>query len=286
MKLAFVKASGAGNDFVVLDHRRNQLPADLSTLARTLCHRHLGIGADGVLFIESSFRAHFRMNYYNADGSVGGMCGNGGRCAARYAALTGLAPSVMKFEALDHLYDAVVEGTGVRLHMKNPIQFRTIERLDVQGRAFNGYFIDTGSPHFVTQVNDLDSLDVHELGRTLRYHEAFRPEGANINFVTRSAAGLVQRTYERGVEAETLACGTGSVASAVVHAISEGMRSPVEVKVRSGELLRVHFDGAPKHVENVWLEGSAHMLFEGSADISDSLDLLNVDISNDHKSIT
>jgi len=279
MKLMFVKASGAGNDFVVVDYRLNDIPPDRSTLARTLCHRHLGIGADGVLYIEPSSKAHFRMNYYNADGSAGGMCGNGGRCSARYAALTRLAPSTMKFEALDYLYDAVVDGRIVRLHMKDPAQFRSITRLNVLDKIIDGYFINTGSPHFVTRVEELEELDVHGLGRALRHHEAFSPEGTNVNFTVRSRTGLVQRTYERGVEAETLACGTGSVASAIVHALSEGMTSPVEVRVRSGELLRIHFDRAGERIQNVWLEGSAEMVFEGTADIGETLDSISVTIS-------
>jgi diaminopimelate epimerase len=279
MKLAFVKASGAGNDFVVLDYRRNDLPADLSTLARTLCHRHLGIGADGVLYIEPSSRAHFRMNYYNADGTTGGMCGNGGRCSARYAALTGLAPSTMRFEALDYIYDAVVNGENVRLHMKNPSQFRPVSQLSVLDRTFSGYFINTGTPHFVTRVDDLDLLDVHGLGRALRHHAEFSPEGTNANFVARSGTGLAQRTYERGVEAETLACGTGSVASALVHALTEGMKSPIEVKVLSGELLRIHFERHGDIIENVWLEGSARMIFRGEAVVDETLDVVSVAIS-------
>jgi diaminopimelate epimerase len=285
MKLTFVKASGAGNDFVVVDYRRNDIPSDRSTLARTLCHRHLGIGADGVLYIEPSSKAHFRMNYYNADGSAGGMCGNGGRCSARYAALTGLAPSTMKFEALDFLYDAVVGDNTVRLHMKNPAQFRPVEQLKVLDKTINGYFINTGSPHFVTCVDELEDLDVHGLGRALRVHEAFSPEGTNVNFIVRSRTGLVQRTYERGVEAETLACGTGSVASAIVHALSEGMASPVEVRVRSGELLKIYFDRTGERIENVWLEGSANMVFEGTADISETLDSISVAIAMIDKGI-
>jgi len=285
MKLAFVKASGAGNDFVVVDYRQNDIPSDRSGLARTLCHRHLGIGADGVLYIEPSSKAHFRMNYYNADGSAGGMCGNGGRCSARYAALTGLAPSTMKFEALDYLYDAVVDGDMVRLHMKDPVQFRSIQGLKLSDKRIDGYFINTGSPHFVTRVEELEELDVHGLGRALRHHEAFSPEGTNVNFIVRSRTGLVQRTYERGVEAETLACGTGSVASAIVHALSEGMASPVEVRVRSGELLRIHFDHSGDQIQNVWLEGSATMVFEGTADISETLDSMSTSISIIHKGI-
>ena len=278
MNLHFVKASGAGNDFVILDYRRNQLPADLGTLARTLCHRHLGIGADGVLYIEPSTRAHFRMNYYNADGTTGGMCGNGGRCSARYAALTGLAPSQMKFEALDYIYDAIVEVDTVRLHMKDPSQFRVVPGITVVDKTISGHFINTGTPHFVTQVDGLDSFDVTGLGRALRHHREFSPEGTNANFIVRTPEGLRQRTYERGVEAETMACGTGSVASALVQALTEGMRSPVDVRVLSGELLRVHFDRTEDRIRNVWLEGSARMVFEGKAEINEKLDLVSIAI--------
>jgi diaminopimelate epimerase len=204
MKVKFLKASGAGNDFVILDAARNALPADLSTLARTLCRRHLGIGADGVLFIEPGEKADFRMNYYNADGSVGGMCGNGGRC-----------------------------------------------------------------------------FDVESIGRAVRYHAAFAPAGTNADFVTVSGHGLYQRTYERGVEAETLACGTGSVASAIVSALTDGIGSPVEVRVLSGEVLRVYFDRQGESFVNVWLEGSARMLFSGEADVSDDLEDISIKPGNE-----
>lgn len=279
MKLVFVKASGAGNDFVIIDHRRNAIPDDRSALARTLCHRHLGIGADGILYIEPSSRAQFRMNYYNADGTTGAMCGNGGRCAARYAALTGLAPAKMKFEAVDHIYDAEVNDEGVRLRVKNPSQFRPVKDLSVLDRKLNGYFINTGTPHFVSPVDDLKSLDVEGLGRAIRHHREFSPDGTNANFILVTPSGLEQRTYERGVEAETLACGTGSVASAIVSAMTEGLSSPVSVKVRSGEVLRVYFDRTSAGFENVWLEGNAQMIFQGLAEVNNSLDSLNVVIS-------
>jgi diaminopimelate epimerase len=185
----------------------------------------------------------------------------------------------MSFEALDHIYDAVVDADIVRLHMKNPSQYREIEGLSLPGGTFDGWFINTGSPHFVTRVGDLDAIDVRGIGKALRNHAEFSPEGTNANFVFRSPTGLVLRTYERGVEAETLACGTGSVASALVGALAEGMSSPVEVRVLSGEVLRVCFDRRGDTIENVWLEGSARMVFAGEAEINENLDTVSSSIS-------
>ncbi len=262
--LEFVKASGAGNDFVLIDNSDGSLKADQHSLAVALCSRPFGIGADGLLVLESSPRADFQMRYYNADGSYGGMCGNGGRCIAMFAYRRGLASSAMSFEALDHVYSARVTGDSVLLTMKPPADFRSDIRLEAGGQFFVGQFVNTGSPHVVIRVDDLESTDVFGIGRTIRYHDEFQPNGTNVNFLRILEDHEIQiRTYERGVENETLACGTGAVASAVVANLTEGIRQPVRVHVRSGEDLLVHLEASTGNLPGASLEGSAHMLFSG-----------------------
>jgi diaminopimelate epimerase len=263
--IRFTKASGAGNDFVVLDNRTRRLPEGQAALARALCSRPFGVGADGLLILEPSLRADFAMKYYNADGSYGGMCGNGGRCIARFAYLKGMVGRTMSFEALDHIYRAECIDEGVRLTMRDPGPLEKDVRLTARGSEITGHFIDTGSPHYVILSEDLDSVDVLNLGRSIRQHPRFQPSGTNVDFVKVMAEGaLAMRTYERGVEAETLACGTGSVAAASVGVIVLGIKSPVIIRTRSGERLIVTLARSGDRVVQPVLEGSAHMVFEGT----------------------
>jgi diaminopimelate epimerase len=262
--ISFVKASGAGNDFVVIDNYDGHLELDQTRLARALCDRHFGIGADGLLILQHCATAHFQMLYYNADGSHGGMCGNGGRCIARFAYLKGLAPARMRFQALEHIYEAEIVSEEVRLKMKDPVNYRKSLQTDLDGGSFLCHFVDTGSPHAVVVVDDLDSIDVVKTGRALRFHRLFSPEGANINFLDPQSGNTIAiRTYERGVETETLACGTGSVASAIVAVLEQGLSFPVTVKARSGEELIVDAQLEGSTITNVYLQGSARILFTG-----------------------
>jgi diaminopimelate epimerase len=263
--IEFVKASGAGNDFVLIDNSGGTLRADQQTLAVALCSRPFGIGADGLLVLEKSRRADFQMRYYNADGSYGGMCGNGGRCIAMFAFRRGLVSDAMRFDALDHIYSAQVTGEKVLLKMKPPVDFRSNIRLEAGGQSFVGQFVDTGSPHVVIKVDDLELIDVVGIGRAIRYHREFQPAGTNVNFlrIVEGGGAIQIRTYERGVENETHACGTGAVASAVVANLTEGIRQPVRVRVRSGEELLVHLESSTEKITGASLEGSAHMLFQG-----------------------
>jgi diaminopimelate epimerase len=264
VRIPFTKMSGAGNDFVVIDNRSELLRCDKSALARALCSRHFGIGADGLLLVERSAAADFAMRYYNADGSYGGMCGNGGRCIARYVHDRDEWSAQLTFEALEYIYHAEVNDPSVILHMKPPKQLRTNILLQLHSDEFNVNFVDTGSPHAVIECSALEAVDVERIGREGRGHEKFLPEGANVNFVQVLGEGrLKMRTYERGVEAETLACGTGAVASAIVMSKLKGMRSPISVETRSGEELRVHFKKSGDEFSEVMLEGSAHFVFSG-----------------------
>ena len=262
--IRFTKASGAGNDFVVIDATRGASLPGYAALARAACDRHAGVGADGLIVLEAEPSADFRMRYYNADGSHGGMCGNGGRCAARFAHDNGIAGPSQRFVALDYVYEAEVAVHGVRLRMKPAARFRRGVRVQAAGETFEVCFIDTGSPHVVVFVEDLDRVNVTGWGRPLRNAPAFAPEGANVNFVSvHGPDAIAMRTYERGVEAETLACGTGAIASAVVSSILHGIRPPVRVHARSGETLTVEFRRTGDAAEDVALSGSAVLLFTG-----------------------
>jgi len=259
-KIRFTKATGLGNDFIIIDDRAEGIKTDRGELAAALCDRHFGIGADGLLILKKSVRADFLMEYYNADGSHGGMCGNGGRSLAMYAHTRGVAGGSMRFEALDHLYHAVVTGRGVRLRMKTPVDLRAEASIQVASSSIDGFFVDTGSPHLVTFCTELNDVDVEGVGRLLRHHETFQPQGTNVDFVKVVGENEIAiRTYERGVEAETLACGTGSVAAAFVAYLHRGVQPPVTVGVRSGEALVVEI--GKNH--GIWLEGGVRILFDG-----------------------
>jgi diaminopimelate epimerase len=274
--LHFTKASGAGNDFVIINNIDGALRLDQSKLAIALCSRHFGIGADGLLVLESSRRVDFFMRYYNADGSYGGMCGNGGRCAARFAFLQKIAGPSMKFEALDYVYEAKVGDNAVTLKMKDASILRPDIKIQVHGHSFTGDFVETGSPHLVIFHEKVEELNVHDLGRELAHASVFAPEGSNVNFVNVSAPQrLVNRTYERGVEAETLACGTGAIASAIVSSVRSGFLSPVRLNVRSGEELLVHFKRDGARFTDISLEGSAYILFSGTLLFDSSTSLIS-----------
>jgi diaminopimelate epimerase len=278
-EIQFTKASGAGNDFVIIDDRDGRLPRDKPRLARLLCDRHFGVGADGLLILQQSAKADFSMQYYNADGSYGGMCGNGGRCLARFAFLTGVAASPMTFDALDHVYRAEIEGESVKLGMKEPRDFRGPHDLHVGTFAAPCWFVDTGSPHVVIRRDELESIDIREIGRAIRMHPEYAPSGTNVNFIRILGDHDIEvRTYERGVEDETLACGTGSVASAFVASRLWGVISPVTVHVRSGENLVVHLEKSPDGQTATSLQGSAHMLFSGRVSYGPSGALIEADM--------
>ncbi len=260
----FTKASGSGNDFVIIDNRDGRMVAPRPELARTLCHRNNGIGADGLLVLEASSIADFLLEYYNADGSTGAMCGNGGRCAALFACARGIAGSQVRFEALGDLYEAEVTGDLVRLRMQNPSSIKKLPAIHVEGQVLDGFSVNTGAPHAVFFCDLLDEFDVERLGRAIRHSSLLAPEGANVDFVcVKGRSKIAVRTYERGVESETLACGTGAVASAIIAHAEQDVLPPVEVVVRSGETLRVYYDAVANSYSNVMLEGKAFLTYSG-----------------------
>jgi diaminopimelate epimerase len=262
--MQFYKMSGSGNDFVVFDNRDYHLPADITTLVQRLCHRRNGVGADGVLLLEKSGRLDFRMRYLNADGGEAAFCGNGGRCIAWFAHAIGAAGPRMSFAAGDGPHTAEVAGQRVRLSMREPRDVRLNFLLDLEGRGYAASFADTGVPHVVVPVAELDSFDVAGAGRRIREHRMFEPDGTNANFIeVVDRHRLRIRTYERGVEDETLACGTGATAAAVTAALRGLADSPVECATRGGEVLTVHFRRDGDEVRDVELEGDVRLLFTG-----------------------
>jgi diaminopimelate epimerase len=261
----FVKMSGAGNDFVVIDNRDGVVPEPATQFAARVCARQAAVSADGLLLLERSPRKDFRMRYFNTDGSEAEMCGNGGRCIARFAVLVGAAGPQMQFENLAGDFRAALTADGrVRLEMTEPRSERLAVAVDTSRGRLELHSLDTGVPHVVLPWDDIEAAPVRELGRELRRHAAFAPAGTNVNFVkVTGASAIAVRTYERGVEDETLACGTGSVASAILMARLGRVVPPVAVTVRSGSILDVHFELTGGTATGVALEGEAVVLFEG-----------------------
>lgn len=264
MILEFTKMNGAGNDFVLLDNRDGSRSLEKAQLA-LLCDRHRGIGADGVLAVEGTPEM-LRMRYYNADGGEAEMCGNGARCFARYAAdLLGLTQGVLSFSTQAGMISAELLGEQVKLRMSAPHSIQLAHDLRLNGADREVHSINTGVPHAVVFVTNLEETPVAEEGRALRYHQRFAPSGTNANFVQVLAPGSLSiRTYERGVENETLACGTGVVAAALSHHLLTQAASPITVQVLGGDTLQVAFQIENGHFTEVTLTGPADFVFEGS----------------------
>lgn len=263
--IPFYKMHGGGNDFVLIDHRERLIPeADQPQFARRVCHRQVGIGADGLILIEGSDQADFRWRFYNADGSEPEMCGNGGRCAARFAVLQGLAPENLSFETLAGIIQAEVKGRRVKLALAGVGDLTLNQTIALDEAEVQAHFIRVGVPHLVVPVDDLEAAPVTEWGRLLRFHPRFQPAGTNVNFVRFTGPQeLAIRTYERGVEDETLACGTGSVAAALVGACLGKLNPPVAVHTRGGEILHVYFKPQAGVCREVYLEGDALVVYRG-----------------------
>jgi len=264
--IEFFKMSGSGNDFILLDDREDSLPVkDLRAFVRKVCERKVSVGADGLIVIKKSDRADFKWLFFNADGSEAEMCGNGGRCAARYAFIKGIAGSSLSFETAAGIIDAEVRGDRVKLRLTDPKNLNVDQTIAVDGKALELNSINTGVPHAVLISDDIDRIDVSGLGRAIRYHEAYQPAGTNANFTQVLNRRTIRvRTYERGVEGETLACGTGAVASALISAAKGMVESPVDVLVKSGEVLKIHFERAGEGFRDVYLEGPAKVVYQGS----------------------
>jgi diaminopimelate epimerase len=266
--LRFTKMNGAANDFVLIDNRAGDVHLNRTQIAH-LCDRHRGIGADGILLLEKAAnRADFRMRYFNADGGEAEMCGNGARCFARFANKVAGAEGTTSFETPAGVISARLIGDLVTLQMTEPADLRLNIPIRVAGENKTIHFINSGVPHVVIPVPQVDAVDVLREGAAIRQHEMFSPKGANVNFIEKRGANKIAvRTYERGVEDETLACGTGVVASALIFAATEVANGPIEVLVRGGSELQVGFEKIDNQFRNVTLTGPAEFAFEGTIEI-------------------
>ena len=262
--IPFSKLNGSGNDFLLIDNREGILRGvGLPAFVTKVCDRSRSLGADGVILIENSRRADFRWRFFNADGSRAEMCGNGGRCAARYAVERKIAGRVLGFETDAGLIRAEVSGRRVKLQMTKPHGLALSRSLTLGGRKIEYSFLNTGVPHAVLFVPDLEKIDLMGTGRGIRTHRAFSPRGTNVNFVRVKNGQVSVRTYERGVEGETLACGTGAVATGILSAVHGHVRPPVPVHTRGGEVLTIHFDTEKEGFGEVFLEGDTSWSCDG-----------------------
>jgi len=262
MQVSFDKYQGTGNDFILIDNRKNEIQLSQEQIA-FLCNRHFGIGADGLMLLELEPGVDFKMVYFNSDGNESSMCGNGGRCITAYAKSLGLINDKAKFIAIDGVHEATISGVNnVSLKMND---VKSIEAGD------NFFYLNTGSPHYVKFVEGVKSFDVFAEGKRIRNSERFAAEGTNVNFMEKTEDGIYVRTYERGVENETLSCGTGVTAAALVSAvqgISSG-KNNCKVSTLGGDL-NVKFDKVlESNFYNIWLEGPAEFVFFGSINLKD-----------------
>src|SRR2546422_638698 len=282
-KIPFMKFSGAGNDFIVVDNgKRVGDPGKMSAFVANVCTRHLSVGADGLIFIEKAPKAHFRWRFYNNDGGEADFCGNGARCVARFAYLKRIAPKKMRFEGAAGAVEAMVDGECVTVRVPDPTDLRLNIRLDIPpdrrrrtdpaapsqpshiGMTLEGHAINTGVPHFVYFVHDTSTAEVIGLGRQIRHHPAFKPAGTNVDFVEVVDRRTIRvRTYERGVEDETLACGSGAIASALVAAVVHKVEPPVSVVPLSRRPMTVSFRKDGNRFAEVSLTGEARAVYEG-----------------------
>ena len=264
MKIPFWKMHGAANDFIVVDDRALTFPAgDHAWLARIMSRR-TGVGSEGVLLIQPAQATDFRMRFFNPDGGEVDMCGNGARCIARLASELGVAPARMRFETGAGVVGAEVNGDQVLLTMTEPRDWRMNRALLIDGKLHPYHFVNSGVPHVVMEVDDLSAVDVRKLGAAIRYHDDFAPRGTNANFIALEGSDTVRvRTYERGVEDETLACGTGMVACGLIAGRLGRVQRPVRVKPASGDILEVDYTPTPDGATRVTLRGPAVHVFQG-----------------------
>ena len=263
----FYKLTAAGNDFVLIDNRNNIIrESEQSALALKLCDRKYAIGADGLILLEKSEKADFRMRYYNSDGSHASMCGNGGRSIARFAYELGIVKQNMKFETDAGLITADIKSeTVVNLALYDPKDLQLDIKLQIEDKNFEISSLNTGVPHAVIFVDDIEKINVFKYGRLIRHHEKFAPAGTNVNFVQVAEDNtILVRTYERGVEDETLACGTGVTASSIIAAIKNKVKVPVKIITRGKDKLSVNCSFENSKISNVFLEGPAIVAFKGT----------------------
>lgn len=255
MRMTFYKYQGTGNDFIIVDNRLQQIDKNNTKRIAELCDRRFGIGADGFILLENDTSSDFKMVYYNADGNESTMCGNGGRCIVAFAKFLGLIGTKTEFLAIDGLHNACIEGDIVHLQMQN------VSNIEVYDKHL---FLDTGSPHHIEVVDDVETLDVKTIGAQIRYGRPYNENGSNVNFVQQlSNNSFAVRTYERGVEDETLSCGTGVTAVALaMHNINRTVQNEVVLQTQGGEL-KVRFKENTNGYKDIWLIGPAVQVYKG-----------------------
>lgn len=255
---------GAANDFVLIDDRAQTFPVGRTEWLARIMARRTGVGSEGMLLIQPSAKADIRMRFFNPDGGEADMCGNGARCIARLAHEIGAAPASMSIETPAGIVRADVRGDQVLLHMTEPKDWRMSRTLTIDNQPLACSFVNTGVPHAVVSVENLDAIDVQKMGSRIRYHADFAPAGTNANFIQVTGPDSLRvRTYERGVEGETLACGTGMVAAVIAAAQRGLVDSPVNVLARGGETLRVYFENQDGCWREIYLEGPVKMVYQG-----------------------
>lgn len=262
MQISFDKYQGTGNDFILIDNRKNEIQLTTEQIA-FLCNRHFGIGADGLMLLELEPGVDFKMVYFNSDGNESSMCGNGGRCITAFAQSLGIVSDKVRFLAIDGLHEATIGREGLVALKMNDV--KTVETGD------DFFYLNTGSPHYVKLVEGIKNYNVFEEGKKIRNSERFITEGTNVNFIEKTEDGIFVRTYERGVEDETLSCGTGVTAAALVAAMNgiSSQKNSCKIETLGGKLT-VKFDKVlESNFYNIWLEGPANFVFYGSIKIED-----------------
>ncbi len=264
-RITFFKFSGSGNDFIIIDNRDKVVDeSNLKKFISKVCRRQMAVGADGLILVEKSDLVDFKWRFFNSDGGRAEMCGNGARCAARFAYLNQIAGAEMAFETDAGIVSARVMNDRVKTKMPDPSDLKTDFTIELEDGSWTVSSINTGVPHVVVEMDHLDKIDVFKRGREIRYHKQFAPAGTNVNFMGNLKDDRIAiRTYERGVEDETLACGTGSIAAAIVTASKSGKKSPVRVLTKSGVDLAVYFKENNGRFYDVCLEGDARIIYKG-----------------------
>ncbi len=263
-KINFFKMSGSGNDFIIIDNRDKIVDeTDLPNFIAKACRRKMSVGADGFILVENTDAADFKWRFYNSDGSVAEMCGNGARCVARFAYLNGIAGPDMSFETQAGIVYAQVAGESVKVKMTDPLDLRMDYTIELKNSSLSISSVNTGVPHVVIIKDMIEDAEVVQAGREIRFHDMFAPAGANVNFVCHLKDDIIAiRTYERGVEDETLACGTGAVASAIIMARKMKIKSPVNVLTRNGGYLNIFFQENDGKYHDIYLEGDARIIYK------------------------
>ena len=261
--IRFTKMSGSGNDFIIIDNRVNKFnEMDLPDFVKKVCTRRLSVGADGIIIIEEDHEVDFKWRFFNADGSIAEMCGNGARCAARFAVNNGIAKEELRFRTIAGIINAWVKGEKVQIEIGVPNGTALDQTILIDDKKYPFHFVNTGVPHVVIFLDSISDIDLEKIGKAIRFHQIFQPEGTNVNFaqvIDRDSIKI--RTYERGVEAETLACGTGASAVAFIANLKYGLKPPIKI-VTKGGILEVDFSPGGKKPP-IFLTGDARFIYTG-----------------------